>query len=49
MSLKIGSKYRYADLYPLHRSQFASVAGLSPAQLKEALWRAAQCQTELAH
>jgi serine/threonine-protein kinase HipA len=48
MAMKIGSKYRFADLYPRHWAQFATEAGLSPAQVKKALKRAAERLPELA-
>lgn len=48
MAMKVGSKYRFADLYPRHWVQFASEAGLSPAQVKKALKRAAERLPELA-
>ncbi|MFP5466782.1 MAG: type II toxin-antitoxin system HipA family toxin [Gammaproteobacteria bacterium] len=48
MAMKIGSKYRFADLYPRHWAQFASEAGLSPAQVKKALKRTAERLPELA-
>jgi hypothetical protein len=48
MAMKIGSKYRYADLYPRHWAQFATEAGLSPAQVKKALKRTAERLPELA-
>ncbi|MDX9970200.1 MAG: type II toxin-antitoxin system HipA family toxin, partial [Hydrogenophaga sp.] len=47
MAMKVGSKYRFADLYPRHWVQFASEAGLSPAQVKKALKRAAERLPEL--
>lgn len=49
MAMKIGSKYRFTDLYPRHWAQFASEAGLSPAQVKKALKRAAERLPERAH
>lgn len=42
MAMKIGSKYRFADLYPRHWTQFASGAGLSPSQVRKALRRFAE-------
>lgn len=42
MAMKIGSKYRFADLYPRHWAQFASGAGLSPSQVRKALKRFAE-------
>ena len=48
MAMKVGSKYRFADLYPRHWAQFASEAGLSPAQVKKALKRTAERLPELA-
>lgn len=48
MAMKIGSKYRFADVYPRHWEQFASEAGLSPAQVKKALQRAVERLPELA-
>lgn len=48
MAMKIGSQYRFADLYPSHWEQFASEAGLSPAQVKKALKRVAERLPEVA-
>jgi len=48
MAMKVGSKYRFADLYSRHWAQFASEAGLSPAQVKKALKRTAERLPELA-
>jgi len=48
MAMKIGSQYRWAHLYTRHWAQFASEAGLSPAQVKKALKRAAERLPEMA-
>ena len=42
MAMKIGSKYRFAELHARHWEQFASSAGLSPAQVKKELKRVAE-------
>lgn len=42
MAMKIGSKYRFAELHARHWEQFATSAGLSPAQVKKELKRFAE-------
>lgn len=42
MAMKIGSKYRFAELHARHWEQFATGAGLSPAQVKKELKRFAE-------
>jgi serine/threonine-protein kinase HipA len=42
MAMKVGSKYRFAELYARHWVQFAASAGLSPAQVKKELKRFAE-------
>lgn len=42
MAMKIGSKYRFADLQPRHWDQFAQAAGLSKAQTRKRVMRIAQ-------
>jgi serine/threonine-protein kinase HipA len=49
MAMKIGSKYRFADVYTRHWEQFATSAGLSPAQVKKELKRVAERMPAQAH
>ncbi|MDP2405089.1 MAG: type II toxin-antitoxin system HipA family toxin [Hydrogenophaga sp.] len=42
MAMKVGSKYRFAELHARHWVQFAESAGLSPAQVKKELKRFAE-------
>lgn len=49
MAMKIGSKYRFADVYTRHWEQFATSAGLSPAQVKKELRRVAERMPAQAH
>lgn len=48
MAMKVGSQYRWAYLHARHWAQFASEAGLSPAQVKKVLKRAAERLPEVA-
>ena len=49
MAMKIGSKYEFADVMPRHWEQFATAAGLSPAQVKKRILEIARRLPDLAH
>lgn len=48
MAMKIGSKYEFADVQSRHWEQFATAAGLSPAQVKKRILEIARRLPELA-
>lgn len=49
MAMKIGSKYKFADIQPRHWEQFALAAALSPAQVKKRVLKIARRLPDLAH
>ena len=49
MAMKIGSKYKFAEVQARHWVQFATQAGLSPAQVKKRILALAQRLPPLAH
>lgn len=49
MAMKIGSKYKFAEVQARHWAQFATQAGLSPAQVKKRIVALAQGLPPLAH
>lgn len=49
MAMKIGGKYRFADLFPRHWEAFARSTGLSPAQVKKKVLHLADLVPAQAH
>ena len=49
MAMKIGSKYKFADVQARHWEQFALAAALSPAQVKKRVLEIAKRLPDLAH
>lgn len=49
MAMKIGSKYKFPEVQARHWAQFATQAGLSPAQVKKRILALAQRLPPLAH
>jgi serine/threonine-protein kinase HipA len=49
MAMKIGSQYRFAQVHTRHWEQFATSAGLSPAQVKRRLREMATSLPAMAH
>jgi serine/threonine-protein kinase HipA len=49
MAMKIGSKYEFAGVQARHWEQFATAAGLSPAQVKKRILEIAKRLPDLAH
>ena len=49
MAMKIGSKYKFADVQARHWEQFALAAALSPAQVKKRVLEIARRLPDLAH
>lgn len=49
MAMKIGGKYRFADLFPRHWESFAKSAGLSSAQVKKRVLQMAELMSHQAH
>ena len=49
MAMKIGSKYKFSEVQARHWAQFATQAGLSPAQVKKRILALAKRLPQLAH
>ena len=49
MAMKVGSKYEFEDVMPRHWEQFATAAGLSPAQVKKRILEIARRLPDIAH
>jgi serine/threonine-protein kinase HipA len=49
MAMKIGSKYRFKDIFLRHWDRLAEVSGLSPAQARKRVLEIARQLPQLAH